>query len=205
MKTMGRTTGTLLLLLGLLAAAFNVVKASDPDLTTDFGLLFANVSDFTFKGFSNLGAQPQGQAKPNFANPPGLNGLGLAAVVFEFGAQSQIDPHTHPRGTEIFYVTSGTVDVGFVDTNNDLFETTLYTGDLFIFPKGLLHWQRNNQWGTASGFSALSSENPGNLFISDALFSAGAKGLPDNVLASAFSTTTAIIDGIKAKLGGSPN
>lgn len=193
--------------LGLLVTVSETVRASDPDLTTDFGINTTSVTDFTFTGFRNLPAQAQGIATPTFAtfqNLPGLTGLGLTAVVFEFGPASQISPHTHPRATEIFWVTSGTIDVGFVDTNNDLFETTLSTGDLFVFPKGLLHWQRNNQWSTGSGFSALSSEGPGTLLIANALFTAGGHGIPDNVLASALGIDTGTVDSIKKGLGATP-
>ncbi|CAM6120698.1 unnamed protein product [Calypogeia fissa] len=197
---MARFAGALLLCLGLLVT----VRASDPDLTTDFGITAISAANFTFTGLRNL--QPGGKGVAGFTAAtfqqlPGLTGLGLTAVQFEFGPQSQISPHIHPRGTEIFYVLSGVIDVGFVDTNNDLFETTLQKGDLFVFPKGCLHFQRNNCDGPASGFSALSSENPGTLLVSSALFTAGGKGLPDNVLTTAFGTNTKTVDSIKKALG----
>ena len=34
----------------------------------------------------------------------------------------------------------GTLQVGFVDTTNKLFTQTLPTGDIFVFPKGLVHF-----------------------------------------------------------------
>ncbi|CAM6102113.1 unnamed protein product [Calypogeia fissa] len=203
---MTKSTRTLLLFLGMLVTVSHTVRASDPDLTTDFGISAISAANFTFTGFRNLQAGGKGVATPTFASfqqLPGLTGLGLTAVQFEFGPQSQISPHTHPRATEIFYVLSGVIDVGFVDTNNDLFETTLQTGDLFVFPKGLLHFQRNNGWSSASGFSALSSENPGTLLVSNALFTAGGKGLPDNVLATALGASVQTVDSIKSALGGS--
>lgn len=203
---MAKSTTTLLLLLGLLLSASNIVKASDPDLTTDFGITSISAANFTFTGFRNPQPGAQGVATPtaaSFQQLPGLTGLGLTAVLFEFGPQSQISPHTHPRASEIFYVLSGTVDVGFVDTNNDLFETTLQTGDLFVFPKGLLHFQRNNGGTPASGFSALSSENPGTLLLASALFTSGGSGLPDSVLATALGTSVQTVDSIKSALGGS--
>lgn len=89
------------------------------------------------------------------------------------------------------------MDVGFVDTNNYLFETTVKAGDIFVFPKGMLHWQRNNGKGTASGFSGLSSENPGTLMVAKALFTAWNMGIPDIVLATALGTSTYEIDNLK--------
>ncbi|CAM6114189.1 unnamed protein product [Calypogeia fissa] len=191
-----------LMILGLLLAAVAVqtVLASDPDLTTDFNVTNPTVADFTSTILRNPQQLGQGMAKPTGVAITGLSGLGLAPVLFEFGPMSQIDPHTHPRATEVFFVLSGEVDVGFVDTANNLFEITVQAGDIFVFPKGLLHWQRNNGHGTASGYSVLSSENPGTLLVVEGLFTAGGKGLPDIVLATAFGFDHANnkqIDGIK--------
>ncbi|CAM6107461.1 unnamed protein product [Calypogeia fissa] len=116
-----------LVFLGLLLATVMVhtVVASDPDLTTDFNVTNPVAEDFAFRKFHNLPPAGKGVATPHFAqfnmDPPfvGLNGLGLAAVLFEFGPESQIDPHTHPRATEMFFVLSGEVQVGFVDTANN--------------------------------------------------------------------------------------
>ncbi|CAM6099619.1 unnamed protein product [Calypogeia fissa] len=191
-----------LMILGLLLAAVAVqtVLASDPDLTTDFNVTNPTAADFTSTILRNPQQLGQGIAKPTGVAIAGLSGLGLAPVLFEFGPMSQIDPHTHPRATEVFFVLSGEVDVGFVDTANNLFEITVQAGDIFVFPKGLLHWQRNNGRGTASGYSVLSSENPGTLMVVEGLFTAGRKGLPDIVLATAFGFNHANnkqIDGIK--------
>lgn len=188
-------------ILGLLATVMvHSAFASDPDLTTDFNVSNPNASDFTSTLFRNIKPLSKGKAAPTPAIIPGLNGLGLTPVFFEFGPESQIDPHTHPRATELFYVLSGFLDVGFVDTNNDLFETTVQAGDIFVFPKGMLHWQRNNGKGSATGFSALSSENPGTLLIAEALFTAGGKGLPDIVLATAFGTNTKEVQHLKGPI-----
>jgi hypothetical protein len=84
-----------------------------------------------------------------------------------------------------------------VDTTNTLFETTVQAGDLFVFPKGLLHWQRNRGSGTASGYSVLSSENPGTLLVVKALFTASNQGLPDDVLAAALGTNQQEVDNLK--------
>ncbi|CAM6089723.1 unnamed protein product [Calypogeia fissa] len=177
-----------LVILGLLLAAVAVqtVLASDPDLTTDFNVTNPTVANFTSTILRNPQQLGQGMARPTPVAIAGLIGLGLSPVLFEFGPMSQIDPHTHPRGTEVFFVLSGEVDVGFVDTDNNLFEITVQAGDIFVFPKGLLHWQRNNGQGTASGYSVLSSDNPGTLMVVDGLFTGGHKGLPDIVLATAF-------------------
>ncbi|CAM6112519.1 unnamed protein product [Calypogeia fissa] len=200
-----------LVILGLLLAAVAVqtVLASDPDLTTDFNVTNPTVANFTSTILRNRQQLGQGMARPTPVAIAALSsGLGLMPVLFEFGPMSQIDPHTHPRGTEVFFVLSGEVDVGFVDTANNLFEITVQAGDIFVFPKGLLHWQRNNGQGTASGYSMLSSENPGTLMVVEALFTGGHKGLPDIVLATAFGFNHANnkqIDSIKQNVATKNN
>lgn len=197
---------TFLILGVMLVTVAHYVRASDPDMITDFGITPTSADNFTFTGFRNLPANGKGvrtQVFSNSRNTPGLTGVGLTAVEFLFGPESQTDPHTHPRASEIFYVLSGTVDVGLVDTRNQLFETTMLTGDMFVFPKGLLHYQRNNGDVPASGFSVLTSENPGTLVVSDACFMAGSRGLPDAVLASAYGIGTDVVQSIKQALGDS--
>lgn len=104
---------------------------------------------------------------------------------------TRIDFITFP----VFYfqtVDVGALDVGFVDTANNLYETTVQTGDVFVFPKGTLHWQRNNGQGPASGFSVLSSENPGTLLVFEAVFTGGQKGIPDIVIATAANSNALV-------------
>jgi quercetin dioxygenase-like cupin family protein len=185
--------------IGVLLATVMVhtTLASDPELITDFNVTNPSAEDFAFRKIENAKPFGKGMAAPSMAVIPGLSGLGLAAVLFEFGPESQIDPHTHPRATEVFMLLSGCVDVGFVDTNNNLFDTTLQTGDIFVFPKGTLHWQTNKGEGTATGYSVLSSENPGTLLVFKALFTASMTGIPDNVLATALNTDKSEVDHLK--------
>jgi hypothetical protein len=43
-----------------------------------------------------------------------------------------------------------------------LFSTTLNAGDVFLFPRGLIHFQQNtNATGSAKAIAALNSQNPG--------------------------------------------
>lgn len=138
---MERWGALLVLFVGLLMTVSQTVLASDPDLTTDFNVTNPTAANFTFLGFrkDNLQEPPPGQATPAFATfstgLPGLSGLGLTAVLFQFSPYSQVSPHTHPRATEIFFLTSGQVDVGFVDTNNILFATTLYEAIFSCSPR----------------------------------------------------------------------
>jgi quercetin dioxygenase-like cupin family protein len=103
----------------------------------------------------------------NFA---GLNTLGISAARIDFDKGGINPPHTHPRATELLFLAKGELYVGFVDTNNTLFATTIKAGELFVFPKALVHFQLNVGNGPALAFSALSSQNPGVQQIAPALF-----------------------------------
>ncbi|CAN1123108.1 Germin-like protein subfamily 1 member 11, partial [Linum perenne] len=55
-----------------------------------------------------------------------------------------------------------TPEVGFVTSNqdNNLIHKILQKGDVFVFPIGLIHFQRNVGHGYAVAIAALSSQNP---------------------------------------------
>ena len=99
------------------------------------------------------------------ANFPGLNTLGLSIARIDFPANGGLNPpHVHPRATEVLFLAQGTLTVGFVSTapNNTLFQATLYPGDLFVFPRGLPHFQINlDRRNPALAIAALNSQNPG--------------------------------------------
>lgn len=96
-------------ILGLLVAAVmaHTAIASDPELITDFNVTNPIAENFAFRKFENAQPLEKGMAMGTPATIPGLSGLGLGAVLFEFGPESQIDPHTHPRATELFFVLTG--------------------------------------------------------------------------------------------------
>ncbi|KAM1873009.1 hypothetical protein ACFX13_006899 [Malus domestica] len=109
-------------------------------------------------------------------------------------------PHTHPRFAELLFLIDGTLEVGFVDTKNILFTQTLQTGDLFVFPKGLAHFQYNaDAENPALAISTFGSANAGTVSFPSTLF---ATGIDDNVLAVSFKTDMSTIQ--KLKVGPTP-
>ncbi|CAI9117384.1 OLC1v1018770C1 [Oldenlandia corymbosa var. corymbosa] len=92
---------------------------------------------------------------------PGLNTLGLSTARTDLEVDGMVPPHSHPRSSEMIFVGAGIVNVGFVDTNNKLFQQVLRPGDVFVFPKGLLHYCLNNGFEDATIYSVLNSQNPG--------------------------------------------
>jgi quercetin dioxygenase-like cupin family protein len=135
----------------------------------------------------------------NVFNFSGLNTFGISAVRIDYAKGGINPPHIHPRATEILFVLEGELYVGFVSSNgtvNTLFATYLKKGDLFVFPRGLVHFQLNVGKGDAFAFGALSSQNPGTQQIAPALFQPDIK---DEVLEKGFRIDRWIVDKIQAQ------
>ena len=132
------------------------------------------------------------------ANFPGLNTLGL-----DFPADGGLNPpHVHPRATEVLFLAQGTLTVGFVSTapNNTLFQATLYPGDLFVFPRGLPHFQINlDRRNPALAIAALNSQNPGVSQLAVALFAASPP-LPGIVLQETLGINQEEVDKLSASV-----
>ncbi|KAG8089937.1 hypothetical protein GUJ93_ZPchr0011g26975 [Zizania palustris] len=101
---------------------------------------------------------------------PGLNTLGLSMARTDIAPGGAVLPHSHPRASEMMFVYSGSVVVGFFDCNGKLFQKTLAEGDVFIFPRGLVHFIMNYGFNLATTFSVLNSQNPGVVGITHAMF-----------------------------------
>ncbi|GLJ48653.1 hypothetical protein SUGI_1026470 [Cryptomeria japonica] len=129
---------------------------------------------------------------------PLLNGLGVSMAVLQFPVGGLNPPHTHPRASELLFLVDGSLLVGVVDTTGKLFTQTLISGDLFVFPKGLLHYQLNKDADNeALAISAFGSANAGTVSVPSTLFTTG---IPDDVLAKSFKTNTQTIELLKAGL-----
>lgn len=116
-------------------------------------------------------------------NTPAMVGQGIALSLFtvEEGGQNLI--HYHPRATELLYVIKGTIEVGFTTTTGRLIVNIVKAGQATLFPRALLHFQRNVGKGTSQYISMLNSENPGVMSFPRTLFT-----LPSNILSQAFRT-----------------
>ncbi|KAI3837034.1 hypothetical protein MKW98_005367 [Papaver atlanticum] len=198
---------TICLVFGFLSSP--IAQAGDPDIITDF-VIPANAtldgSSFTFTGTRNLYAT---EPPPTFTVTkigmkefPALNGQSVSMAVLDYPAGSVNPPHTHPRSAELLFVIEGSLDVGFIDTTNMLFTQTLQPGDLFIFPKGLVHFQYNkNTTELATAISAFGSANAGTVSVPMSVFTTG---IDDAILAESFKTDVATIQKIKAGLAPNP-
>ena len=213
-----------LLILSFSSLAILPALAADADPLQDFCVTDLNNTQITVNGFlckpaaqvqsydfaSPLLRQPNVNLIPNLgvsvnlataSNFPGLNTQGLSIARIDFQPKGLNPPHVHPRATEVLFLVQGQLDVGFISTtNNTLFETTISEGDLFVFPRGLVHFQLNrDEKKSALAISALNSQNPGTSQVAAALFAAQPP-LPEEVLEIAFGIGQGEVDSLIASV-----
>ena len=136
----------------------------------------------------------------NVESFPGLNTLGISLARIDYAPLGVNPPHIHPRATELLTVLEGTLYLGFVTSNpNRLFSKVVKKGDVFVFPKAMIHFQMNlDHEKPATALSSLSSQNPGVITIASAVF--GSKPpISDDVLAKAFQVEKKLIDWLQSQ------
>ncbi|KAG4913825.1 hypothetical protein JHK82_054412 [Glycine max] len=204
----------------LTALVLSTFTASDPDSLQDLCVAdlasAVKVNGFTCKDagkvnasdfFSDILAKPGATNNTygslvtgaNVQKIPGLNTLGVSLSRIDYAPGGINPPHTHPRATEVVFVLEGTLDVGFITTANVLISKAINKGEIFVFPKGLVHFQKNNGKEPASVIAAFNSQLPGTQSIALTLFAA-TPPLPDNVLTKAFQVGTKEVQKIKSRL-----
>ncbi|WVZ77770.1 hypothetical protein U9M48_025595 [Paspalum notatum var. saurae] len=217
---MARSSGKLALLALLVAAAAvacPLALAYDPSPLQDFcvadtasnvfvnGLACKDPAQVCAADFSHSGLQNAGDTANAFGSKvtlvdvkalPGLNTLGVAMARLDLAPGGLNPPHTHPRATEVLTVVEGEMYVGFIATDGTLFAKVLREGDVFVFPKGLVHFEFNAGSRPAFGIAGLSSQNPGLVRVADSLFGAN-PAISDQVLAKAFRIDAATVQRIK--------
>ncbi|KAK6926567.1 Cupin 1 [Dillenia turbinata] len=189
-------------------AAVQTAQAGDPDILSDF-VVPLNMSNgkidgnfFTYTGMRVLVGSPYPSEfkvlKASKAEFPALDGQSVSYAVLQYPSGSVNPPHTHPRAAELLFVIDGSLEVGFVDTTNKLYTQTLKLGDMFIFPKGLVHFQYNaDKDNHAMAVSAFGSASAGTVSVPLSVFTTN---IDDTILAKAFKTDVATIQKLKAGL-----
>ncbi|KAJ9551671.1 hypothetical protein OSB04_015716 [Centaurea solstitialis] len=210
------TMASQLLLIGLILASCSLALASDSSPLQDFCVADPNsqvlvngvvckdpelvqADDFLFRGLQLMGNTSNvvgsNVTQVFVAQLPGLNTFGISMARIDFAPQGINPPHTHPRATEILVVISGSIEVGFVTSNPDnrLFTKVLEMGDVFVFPQGLIHFQRNVGHGYAVAIAGLSSQNPGAITIANAVFGSN-PDINGDILAKAFQVDKNVLN-----------
>ncbi|GAB4848233.1 Germin-like protein sub 2 member 4 [Ancistrocladus abbreviatus] len=213
---------TVAVLVVLVVAAISAAPtlASDPDMLQD--LCVADVSseikvngftckpmasvtpnDFFFAGIAMPGATNNTYGSlvtaANVEKIPGLNTLGISMSRIDYAPGGLNPPHTHPRATEMVFVLYGELDVGFITTSNMLFSKHIKEGETFVFPRGLVHFQKNNMAKPAAVISAFNGQLPGTQSIALTLFTSSPP-VPDHVLTQTFRVGTKEVEKIKSRL-----
>jgi len=212
---------TMILSLLWLSLALVLTGAYDPDLLQDFcvaddistGSVKVNGfpckdpktvkdSDFSFQGLRNPG--PPTNMFGSLITPanvekfPGLNTLGISMNRVDLAPGGVNPPHVHPRATELVFVIEGTILAGFISTNNTLFSHKLEKGDVFVFPRGLVHFQQNIGPSSAVAITAFNSQLPGAQVLPLSLFGSN-PSVPEDVLAKTFQISKKTVKKISSK------
>ncbi|XP_076937105.1 putative germin-like protein 2-1 [Bidens hawaiensis] len=209
------------LIFSLLLATCLIAFASDPSPLQDFCVadlnspVFVNgvvckdpnlvqADDFLFRGLNIVGdtsnALGSNVTAVTVAQLPGLNTLGISLARIDFAPWGINPPHTHPRASEVLTVIEGCLLVGFVTSNpeNRLITKILVKGDVFVFPQGLIHFQKNIGNECALALAGLSSQNPGVITIANAVFGSN-PDIDPKILAKAFRVDVNVIEEIQSK------
>uniref|UniRef100_A0A803M1E7 Cupin type-1 domain-containing protein n=1 Tax=Chenopodium quinoa TaxID=63459 RepID=A0A803M1E7_CHEQI len=194
-------------------------NAADPDPLSDFCIADLNSSptfaNFPCKPTSNVtsedfffdGLMKEGNTSNMFGSKvtpgnvltfPALNMLGLSMNRLDIAPNGLNPPHTHPRSTESGVVISGKVLVGFVTTGNVFYSKVLVPGQMFVIPRGLVHFEKNVGNKKAVIITAFNSQNPGVVVVPTTLFDAQ-PSIPDDVLTQTFQIDSSVVHGIESK------
>ncbi|KAI5058742.1 hypothetical protein GOP47_0026912 [Adiantum capillus-veneris] len=111
---------------------------------------------------TQVGALGYGVKFANNVTFPALHPQGLSMARIDYAPKGLNPPHTHPNVTELLFLAQGSLLVGFIEPiNNTLYQQNLYAGELFVFPRGVVHFQLNvDRDHPATAICAFNSEYP---------------------------------------------
>lgn len=134
----------------------------------------------------------------------GLNTQGVSIARLDFALDGLNPPHEHPRGSEIFLVLEGTLYAGLITSNppnpnnkNALYAKILNAGDVFVFPRGMIHFQRNIGKTKAVAIAAFNSQSPGVMTIGKSIFGSQ-PSVPPEILAKAFQVDDQLVEHLQS-------
>lgn len=193
-------------------------NAADPDPLLDFCVADLNASpsfaNFPCKPTSNVtsedfffdGLMNEGNTSNSFGSMvtsgnvlafPAVNMLGISMNRVDLSPNGLNPPHSHPRASESGVVMKGRVLVGFVTTGNVYYSKVLVSGQMFVIPRGLVHFQKNVGGDKAVIIAAFNSQNPGVVRLSSTLFDTN-PSIPDDVLSQTFLVDRNTVEGIRS-------
>lgn len=195
----------MMIILVLALATSRRVLASDPDILSDYILpqnsTTVNATFFTYTGLRGIFDQAPETFKTTKASMvefPALNGQSVSYAVLQLPPSTLFPPHTRPDATGLLFLLEGSLEVGLIDTKNVLYTQKLQAGDMFVFPKGLIHYQYNTDpQYPATAIVAFGSASARAVAVPPSVF---ASGIDDVILAKSFKTDVDTIKKIEAGL-----
>ncbi|CAN8269624.1 unnamed protein product [Cochlearia groenlandica] len=173
----------------------NGYPCKDPTQVTPEDFYFIGIAAAAATNNSTMGSTVTGA---NVEKIPGLNTMGLSISRIDYAPGGLNPPHLHPRASEAIFVLEGRLFVGFITTTGKLISKHVNKGDVFVFPKALLHFQHNPNNAPASVIAAFDSQFPGTQVVGPSLFGANPP-IPDDLLAKAFQIGPQEIQKVKGK------
>ncbi|MBA0719743.1 hypothetical protein Golax_007395, partial [Gossypium laxum] len=155
-----------------------MVLSGDADITSDFfvpqDVNNADGNFFTFTGMRVLVGEDFPTKftilKASMAEFPALNGHSVSYVVLQFPAVSTNPPHTHPRPPSSFSLSLEAWNPVSWTQPTSFSRSRYKLGDMFVFPKGLVHFQYNiDANNPALTVSAFGSANAGTVTSQDSI------------------------------------
>ncbi|KAK1306720.1 Germin-like protein subfamily T member 1 [Acorus calamus] len=220
MKLLYHTKPLILFMILSMALQAPLALCADPDPLQDFCIAdLANTSTpingFPCKPASNVtasdfifnGLAVEGNTSNQFGSKvtpgdvlafPGLNTLGVSMNRVDLAQGGLNPPHHHPRATELDIVVKGEVLIGFISSGNVYFSSVLREGQMFVIPKGMIHFQLNVGKEKGLIITTFNSQLPGAVVAPLALFAAK-PAVPNEVLTKALQVDESVVQLIKSK------
>ncbi|KAG8388648.1 hypothetical protein BUALT_Bualt02G0147200 [Buddleja alternifolia] len=155
--------------------------------------------DFFFDGLKNEGnaknSLGSSVTKGNVMAFPGLNTQGISMNRIDIDIGGINPPHSHPRAAEIGVVIQGHVKVGLITTENLEYSRLMLPGQIYVVPRGLVHFQLNVGQDKAFIVSAFNSHMPRTYVDGVDLFCAK-PFVPYDVLTKTFHSDQSVLDNI---------
>ncbi|XP_043726034.1 germin-like protein 5-1 [Telopea speciosissima] len=160
-------------------------------------------ADFVFDGLVKAGMTNNTMGSlvtpANVQKWAALNTQGVSMARIDYAPGGMNPPHSHPRATELLTVLEGELEVGFFTTGNVFINHTLTKGGIVLYPRGLIHFQKNNADVPAVALSAFNSQLPGTQNTAFTLFTSS-PSVSDDVLTKAFQIGSKEVKMIRSKL-----
>ena len=156
---------------------------------------------FTYTGFRGLFDQvPETftATKASMEEFPALKGQSVSYAMLRFPPNTIFPPHTRLDSAGLMLVLTGSLEVGLIDSKNVLYTKKLQAGDMFVFPKGLIHYQYNTDSNLpATAIAAFGSASARSVAVPASIFTSGIR---EAVLAKSFKTDVSTVRKIRAGL-----